>query len=184
MTTKDLIGQIKDDWWVAARGAERWKGRFGALTELFGILTDKDEIPREFLDIEIKDHKKANDFMKLLIDYLVKEKHVFTRIGIFTLLDLCIKAFPKKVVAKYDTQFFESVMTLQWAEKKKPLMSLITPVAIRHWVKTACELKSDTIKPHLLAALKSKKAEVRYAACDFLGQACMHATNNKTLKKR
>lgn len=132
--SKDLVGDLKDDWWQNAKEAQKWKPKFECMKEIFQILTGNEETNVE-VTCEISDHKKAGDLLKILTDWLVNENHVFTRIAILRLFPKLIKALPKKTLEKYRPQLVESIMTKQWTEKKKPLLDLVTPTLIELWLK-------------------------------------------------
>eukprot|EP01083_Nonionella_stella_P148428 469767_1 len=175
----DLIEQLPDGWWLTARHAKRWKPRYECIKEIFEILTNSEEIVA--LECEILDHKKANDFMQILTDWLVKEDHIFTRIGILHLMPLCIKAFSVRVIAQHQTQLFETLMTKQWAEKKQRCLRLVTPTCIALWLKSCVALSSAVIKPHLIDGLQYHALNRNLSVCDFITKAIMYPS---TVTKR
>ena len=84
---KDLCGNLKDDWWANAKSASKWKQKFECVQEVFEILTGAQKLDVEITaDIAKFPEKKANDFFKLVTDWIVNENHIFTRIGLFRLL--------------------------------------------------------------------------------------------------
>merc|ERR1712173_226845 len=119
---------------------------------MFEILTGHEETNVK-LECSIKKipEKKANDFFKIIVDWVANENHVFTRIGLFRLLPELIDAMPKK----------------------KQLLDLVTPTLIKFWLKTGVELRSEQMGPRIIAALKHRGKEARFSACDFLAKATM-----------
>ena len=132
--SKDLVGKLKDDWWTSANSADKWKPKFECMKEIFNELTGAEETNVE-IKCDISDHKKGNDLMKILTNWLCNENHVFTRIAIMRLLPKCIAAFPKKMIGKHQNLLFETMLTKQWTEKKKPLLNLVTPTLLQLWLK-------------------------------------------------
>ena len=65
---KDLIGELKDEWFKAAKEADdanKWKPRFECMKEVFNVLTGAEETNVE-VKTDIADHKKA--YVCLLMD--------------------------------------------------------------------------------------------------------------------
>eukprot|EP01084_Bolivina_argentea_P004583 8723_1 len=178
--SKDLIGALNDEWWSNANSADKWKPKYECMKEIFNVLTGNEETNVE-VKCDISDHKKANDLMKILTNWLVNENHIFTRIAILRVMPKLIQAFPKKTIGKYQNQLLETILTKQWTEKKKVLLDLVTPCLIPLWLKTGVELKSDEFKPFLVAALKHRGKEARFSACDFLAKATMFPKRKKQI---
>merc|ERR1712228_736469 len=109
------------------------------------------------------------------------KNHVFTRIGLFRLMPKLIDAMPKKTLQKYQQSLLETLLTKQWAEKRKACLDLVTPTLIKFWIKSGAELRSEEMKPHLLAALKHKGKEARFSVCDFIAKCTMFPKKKKQL---
>ena len=131
---KRLIGNLSDEWWSNANGAEKWKPKYKCMKEVFEILTGREETNVEIKD-DIAGHKKSADFMKILVKWMAEENHVFTRIAIFRLMPKVIKTVPEKTLKKYLPTMLETILTKQWMEKKAALLRLVTPTLIPLWLK-------------------------------------------------
>ena len=133
-TRKDLIGTLSNEWWAKAQAAEKWKPKYECMKEVFEILTGNDEINVEIKD-DIADHKKSDDFLKILVKWMAEENHVFTRIAIFRLMPKLIEAVPTETLNKYVPVMLKTILTKQWREQKAGLLQLINPTLIRLWIK-------------------------------------------------
>ena len=133
-TRKDLIGALSNEWWAKAQAAEKWKPKYECMKEVFEIVTGNDEINVEIKD-DIADHKKSDDFLKILVKWMAEENHVFTRIAIFRLMPKVIEAVPAEILNKYVPAMLETILTKQWREQKAGLLQLINPTLIRLWIK-------------------------------------------------
>eukprot|EP01084_Bolivina_argentea_P004582 8721_1 len=178
--SKDLCGALNDKWWVTANSAENWKSKYDCMQTVFKILTGNEKTNVE-VKCNVSDHKKANDLMKILTNWLMHENHIFTRIAILRIMPKLIQSFPKKTLTKHQNQLIETILTKQWTEKKKPLLDLVTPCLIQLWLKTGIELKSDEFKPFLISALKHHGKEARYSACDFIAKCTMFIKRKKQI---
>eukprot|EP00484_Ammonia_sp_Unknown_P027598 CAMPEP_0197036334 /NCGR_PEP_ID=MMETSP1384-20130603/13870_1 /TAXON_ID=29189 /ORGANISM="Ammonia sp." /LENGTH=1659 /DNA_ID=CAMNT_0042466507 /DNA_START=112 /DNA_END=5091 /DNA_ORIENTATION=+ len=174
----NIIDKLNDDWWKAANEAAKWKQKFEAMTTLFTELTGNAETNVD-LTCEIAANKKLPDLLKLFTKWLVEEKHVFTRIALLRFLPVLIKAMDKKAVQKHEAQLIETIMTAQWTEKKTALLDLVNPCLVGLWKKTGFELKSDTVKPFLIGALKHRGKESRKTALEFLAECTMYSQRKK-----
>jgi len=171
--SKDLIGSLGDDWWSSARGATKWKPKYQCMRQIFEILTGSEGTAVE-IKCSISDHKDAGEFLKILVDWMVNENHVFVRIAIFRLMPKLIESLPTKKVAKCVPAMLETILTKQWMEKKKKLLDLVTPTLLRLWLKTKFKLDSDDFRPHFFSALQHRGKEARFSAADFLAKVTMN----------
>merc|ERR1712176_1566791 len=88
---------------------------------------------------------------------------------------------PLKVLKKYRSVLFESLMVKQWTEKKKNCLDLVTPIVIQLWLKSGAQLNSEDMKPHIIAALKHRGKETRFSVCDFIAQCTMFPKAKKQI---
>eukprot|EP01084_Bolivina_argentea_P174425 302163_1 len=168
----DVVDKLSDAWWKEANDAQKWKQKFECMGELVELMTGDNTGNKPFPDT-IKDSKKANDLLKLLIGWLSTEGHVFTRLHILKAMPALIRSFPKKTIEKYQVTLIETICTKQWGEKKPQFLPLVTPVLLELWGKTDIPLKCDEFKPHLMAAFKHRGVEVRMNVCNFLAKATL-----------
>ena len=130
----DLIGQLRDEWWSQANGAEKWKPRYECMREIFEILTGEDQINVEITE-DIANHKRSGELLKILVKWMAEENHVFTRIAIFRLMPKLIKTVSEETLKKFVPTMLETILTKQWMEKNARLLRLVTPTLIPLWLK-------------------------------------------------
>merc|ERR1712176_1132246 len=90
---------------------------------------------------------------------------------------------PLKVLKKYRSVLFESLMVKQWTEKKKNCLDLVTPIVIQLWLKSGAQLNSEDMKPHIIAALKHRGKETRFSVCDFIAQCTVFSSKKQQIRE-
>ena len=137
---KDLITDLKDAWFKEAAEADaldkgkRWKPRFECMKSIYQVLNGSEETNVE-VKVDITDNKKAKDFMKIMVNWLSDENHVFTRIAIVRLMPKLIDAFDKKLLKGFESKLLETILEVQWMDKKAMFLVHVTPVLLKLWAK-------------------------------------------------
>ena len=134
----DLVNELNDHWWKNAKSAMRWKPRYECMKELFYILTGYEETNVDIkynMFVSITNHRNSEHLFKILTAWLENERHVFTRIAILRIMPKLIEAFSKEIIVKYQSTLIHTLMTHQWAEKKKSVSDLVVPTLISLWLK-------------------------------------------------
>eukprot|EP01084_Bolivina_argentea_P187855 323504_1 len=113
----DLVSNLTDDWWTSANNAAKFKPKYECIQEVLKILCG-DNKGKKPLPHKIKDNKKSNHFLKIIVNWLVTENHIFTRLYILKILPLLIRSFSIKIIEKYQLQIIQTICTKQWTDKK------------------------------------------------------------------
>ena len=134
------LDTINDNWWDKAKKADNWKTRFQLVNAIIESL-DSSSIVEKF-----EPNEKSLSIYTQLIEWLNKEKHIFTRTKILELLPIFINSLPRNEL--HAENLATTITTKLWLDLPKKYHQQCQKILIQLWLKVCTSTLQITDDPH------------------------------------